>query len=64
MENKIVYLCNGHVDCCRRTGCYITGGPCEHTVKEEFARNPRGSRVFEEMPDGTLFEVDTERREE
>lgn len=52
--SKKLYLCNGKVETCKKTNCYINGGPCRHTTKKEY----RKYRYFNEFNE---FGVEVER---
>lgn len=48
---KIIYLCDGKVEDCTKTGCGLIheGGVCFHTTREDHAKNepPRIFRSFD-----------------
>lgn len=40
-EMKVHYVCDPAKNtACRKTNCHINGGPCIHTTKLEFAKQP------------------------
>jgi len=60
----VLYLCDGDVPGCRKTGCYKRGGECRHTTDISHALNPDGKRCFappNEM--GQLWEKDVSHEE-
>ena len=56
MRQRIVYICNGEIPDCRKTGCvYLSRGECEHTTKEQYAA--KEEHRFIRLSDGTLWET-------
>lgn len=39
MKTKIMYLCNGKREECKKNTCYTKGGGCQHTSDIRYARN-------------------------
>lgn len=37
--DKIMYLCNGNREGCKKNTCYTKGGNCHHTSDIRYARN-------------------------
>ena len=56
----VFYFCNGMDEACSKEGCHKNGGPCHHTTDRAFARETEGTRLFEELEPGVLFEIDTD----
>lgn len=54
---KVFYFCNGQDENCSREDCHKTGGNCCHTTNPAFAREAEGTRLFEELEPGVLFEI-------
>lgn len=42
----VLYLCNGKMKGCAKTGCYKNGGECRHTTDVKYARNFEKMRGF------------------
>ena len=58
------YFCNGADVNCSKEDCHKTGGNCYHTTDRAFAREVEGTRLFEELEPGELFEIDPDEDEE
>lgn len=58
-KNTVLYLCDGNVPTCSKTGCYKRGRECRHTTDVAHALN-KEPRNF--VPDGAgnLWEEDAE----
>lgn len=59
---ETLYLCDGNVEMCSKTGCYKRGFECRHTTDVAHAINPEGRRRF--VPDGAgnLWETESEEK--
>lgn len=59
---ETLYLCDGNVETCSKTGCYKRGFECRHTTDVSHAITPEGSRRF--IPDGAgnLWETEPEEK--
>lgn len=55
---NVFYFCNGADENCTHTNCHKDGGDCCHTTDRDFARECDGTRRFEELQPGVLFEID------
>ena len=38
-ESKINYICDGKMEGCKKTICYMNGGDCRHTKDIRYAKN-------------------------
>lgn len=54
---ETLYLCDGAVESCTKTGCYKRGHECRHTTDAAHALNPEDKRRFVPDGDGNLWEV-------
>lgn len=52
---KLLYLCDGNIQTCKKDWCYKNGGECKHTTNEEHARN-KDSHNFTPDDRGNLWE--------
>ncbi len=57
---EVLYLCDGNVENCSKTGCYKRGRECRHTTNAAHAINPEGSRRFVPDEAGNLWEINDE----
>lgn len=55
---EVLYLCDGNVETCSKTGCYKRGRECRHTTDIAHAINPESSRRFVSDEAGSLWEID------
>ena len=55
---NVFYFCNGKDETCSKEGCHKNGGHCHHTIDRAFARETEGTRIFEELESGDIFEID------
>ena len=39
MKEKILFLCTGDADGCKKTHCYKNGGECMYTQEAKYAKN-------------------------
>lgn len=58
-NKTILYLCDGAVEACPKTGCYKRGHECRHTTDATHALNPEPRNL---IPDeqGNLWETSPE----
>lgn len=54
---ETLYLCDGAVESCTKTGCYKRGHECRHTTDVTHALNSEDKRHFVPDGDGNLWEV-------
>ena len=54
----VFYFCSGQDETCSKEDCHKTGGHCCHATDRAFARETEGTRLFEELGSGDLFEID------
>ena len=53
-----MYLCDGEVETCTKTGFYKNGWDCRHTSNIDHALNPANKRKFIVSKFGDLWEID------
>ena len=59
---EVLYLCDGNVETCSKTGCYKRGWECRHTTNVAHAINPEGSRRFVPDEAGNLWEIEPQEK--
>lgn len=59
---EVLYLCDGNVETCSKTGYYKRGRECRQTTDVAHAIKPEGRRRFVPDEAGNLWETEPEEK--